>query len=92
MSEVGQSVFDLMRAALLPNGSAPLVRLFMRDASYFDVTYVQRLVDVAQSRVGVAAMGLDELNDLERLGLQVLMDSAYLEFPARPTADATHVK
>jgi hypothetical protein len=69
-------LFAQMRASLQPRGSQPLVRLAMRDAAFFNVEYVQKAIDAAQSRCALVAQGLDELNELEQLALHLLCDSA----------------
>ena len=74
-------LFELLRTSFVPRGSAPLVRLFMRDAAYFDVDFVQKAVAEAKSRCTLAASGVDELSVLEQLALQLLCDSAYIKRP-----------
>lgn len=74
-------LFEQLRTSLVPRGSAPLVRLFMRDAAYFDANFVQKAVAEARSRCTLAASGIDELSVLEQLALQLLCDSAYIKRP-----------
>jgi len=75
---VSSDLFEQLRTGLVPRGSAPLVRLFMRDAAYFNVDFVQKAVAEAKSRCALAASGVDELSVLEQLALQLLCDSAYI--------------
>ena len=78
---VAPDLFELLRNSLVPRGSAPLVRLFMRDSAYYDADFVQKAVAEAKSRCTLAASGLDELSVLEQLALQLLCDSAYISKP-----------
>lgn len=80
---VAPDLFEQLRSSLVPRGSAPVVRLFMNDSSYYDADLVQKAVATARSRYALAASGLDELNVLEQLALQLLCDSAHI---CRPTA------
>lgn len=92
MNLCGRNLFDRMRADLRPQGTAPLVRLFIRDSSYYDVGFVERAVERARSRASTVAAGLDEFNELEQLGMRVLLDSAYLELTKGPALDTTPEK
>jgi hypothetical protein len=74
-------LFEQLRTSLVPRGSAPLVRLFMRDAACFDADFVQKAVAEAKSRCALAAGGVDELSALEKLALHLLCDSAFIERP-----------
>jgi hypothetical protein len=69
----------LMRERLQPKGRLPLVRLELRGAAMFDHDFVNGCITRLQTRLALARAGLDEpLNELERLALHVLLDSAYL--------------
>lgn len=68
--------FASMRAALVPRGTAPVVRLSIGPAAYFSVGIVQAALDEAESRCAQAASGLDTLTPLEILAIHLLHDSA----------------
>lgn len=69
-----------MREALRPQGTAPVVRLFLRDNTYYDEAYVKEILADLATKLTLIHAGLeDKLSPLEKLGVQVLLDSAYIK-------------
>lgn len=76
-----QNLFETMRTALQPQGTAPVVRLGfegLSGAAYFDKDFVHQCLDTLEKRCRVAAAGIDPLNPLERLAAELLKSSAGL--------------
>lgn len=63
-----------MRSRLVPGGTAPLVRLSLRTA-YVDEALVTSAIDELERAALRNLADNRELNALERLGVQLLMDS-----------------
>lgn len=76
MSDI--DLFDVMKQELVPQGTKPLVRLFLKGSAYFDAEFVMTAVKLLQSRVQMASAGVYTLNELEILASHVLIDSAYI--------------
>ena len=70
--------FQAMRRSLKPQGSKPVVRLRLKDASYFDADFVQKAIDEYEKKLTVFASGLDNMTALETIAFEVLKDSSYL--------------
>lgn len=69
-----------IREALKPKGTAPVVKLFLRDNTYYDEAYVKKiLADLSTRLICIHAGFDDELTPLEKLAVQVLLDSAYIK-------------
>lgn len=69
-----KEVARVMKYTLVPQGTEPAVRLFL-NSSYYDQSFIREcLKDVAMLSVR-AGLG-DEINSLEKLGLQVLLASS----------------
>tara|TARA_B100001105_G_scaffold140966_2_gene112949 strand:- start:3523 stop:3792 length:270 start_codon:yes stop_codon:yes gene_type:complete len=79
----GTDLFAQLSTTLVPRGTAPLVRLSMRSAAYFDADFVQRAVAEARTRCAQAAAGIDKLSLLEQLAVHLLCDSADIRPPLR---------
>lgn len=92
MNLCGCNLFERMREDLRPQETAQIVRLIIADASYYDLRFVQRAVEWARSRVIAVAVGLDEFNEFEQLGMRALPDSAYLGLPKGANACASAKK
>lgn len=72
-----KSIITKLRSTLQPQGTAPLVRLFLSKDAYFDVEFVNACIDqVEKIHVGIVLEG--EISTLEKLAIQVLLDSAYI--------------
>lgn len=72
------NVFQQMREVLQPKGTAPLVRLFLGDAAYFDEAFVRECIDDLE-RTGISAHALGEpLTPLQKLAMNVLTESALI--------------
>lgn len=76
MSDI--DLFGVMKQELVPQGTKPLVRLFLKESAYFDVEFVMSAVNLLQSRVRMISAGVYTLNELEILASHVLIDSAYI--------------
>jgi hypothetical protein len=67
-----------MRETLQPKGTAPLVRLFLNNAAYFNKDFVKSCIDEIERKTFLVACELDDFTPLEKLGFHVLCDSAYI--------------
>ncbi len=77
---VSNDVLNQLRAALKPKGTAPLVRLALKDNSYFDESFVKGVLSALSMRLVLINVGMDDpLSPLEQLGLRVLLDSAGID-------------
>jgi hypothetical protein len=67
-------ILDDLVKAFTPNGAAKILAL--RPVLYVDHSEVLAAVKCLQKRVAMQAAGVDELNDLEKLGARLLIDAA----------------
>ena len=70
-------VLTKMKQELVPQGSAPLVRLFLNPATYFDATFVAACISELAKLEMSAVLGCPP-SPLQRLAAHVLIDSAYI--------------
>lgn len=75
-----QDIIAQMKAELAPQGTAPLVRLFLREASYFKKEFVDACIKEMETLPARAAVD-SKISALEKLAVRVLVDSAYLNQP-----------
>jgi|JI10StandDraft_1071094.scaffolds.fasta_scaffold1276100_2 hypothetical protein len=76
------SIFDRMRNVLQPRGTAEIVGLSMEgvgNTAYFSKAFVHSCIDLLEKKALLAQIGVEPLNDLEKLAAQLLMDSAYID-------------
>lgn len=78
MGITDSNFFEQLRIALRPKGTSPIVRLFLRDNSYYKEPYVQECIDELEHKINLVSAGLHEFTNLERLSINVLMDSSYM--------------
>lgn len=76
-------LFAQLRAKLQPHGSEPLVRLFLKDAGYVDLAFVEQCINDAELLMTKGMLG-QKPTALEKLGMQVLIDSAGLDIGNKP--------
>jgi hypothetical protein len=67
-----------MREMLVPRGEAPIIRLQI-DNAYFKADFITACIDKLEKKMMLAAVGLDDLNELEKLAIYILADSAYIK-------------
>jgi hypothetical protein len=85
MQEVNKEVISQLRERLQPRGTAPLVRLELKGAAFFQHDFVKECVSTLSTRLALARAGLDEpLNPLETLAVHVLLDSAHIKLGESP--------
>jgi hypothetical protein len=70
-----------MRESLVPKGTKPVVRLFLKDASFFNYEFITGCIDEINKRSLIVKAELDEFTPLEKLAMHVLFDSAYIAKP-----------
>jgi hypothetical protein len=75
-----QEIIEILRNALKPKGTAPVVRLDL-DNKYYKADFVQECIDEMEQLAKRSFVG-DEPTALERLAAHVLMDSAGIESPS----------
>jgi len=68
--------FSQVRERLVPQGTSPVVRLFL-ESSYFDETFVKDCINEME-RQALYQIILGEFTPLQKLGAQVLLNSAYI--------------
>lgn len=64
------SIIENMKNRLVPEGTLPVVRLSLDNASYFDVDFVRSCIDELKSITLIKP-----ISPLQKLALHVLMDS-----------------
>jgi len=76
-----QEIIKNLREALVPKGTAPVVRLFLNDmgGNYFNEDFVQQCINDFETKIFLASTGLYEITALEKLAIHVLLDSAYID-------------
>jgi len=79
----GRELFTQLRENLQPRGSEPLVRLFLKDSTYVDLAVVKQCINDAESLMTTGLLG-QKPTALEKLGLQVLLDSARISVDNPP--------
>lgn len=67
-----------MECMLKPQGSKPVVRLFLKGSSYFDEKFVNACIKELKRLPIITAMG-ENISPLQKLGMIVLADSAYID-------------
>lgn len=68
-------VIKKLRETLVPQGSLPVVHLFLNKASYFNEKDVQDCINELQTSIQLES----QLSPLQRLATAVLLDSAYID-------------
>jgi len=76
--KVSVNMFDALRTALVPQGTASIVRLQMQGAATFDALFIQQAIGELEKACTWQAMGMGDLTKLEQLALHLLCDSAGL--------------
>ena len=71
----GPDHFATMRATLVPQGTAPVVRIG-GDSMYLDATFVQECISEAENVCRMVGFGLHVATPLERLAMHLLTQSA----------------
>lgn len=74
-----KEIFKRLEESLLMGDDDKLVRLELGPVPYFTKSFVKDCIKSAKTSIQLAAMGMDTLNPLERLGLHVLLDSAHIK-------------
>lgn len=78
-----QKLISDMRAILQPQGTADVVLIRINKAwPFFEFTSseVQEMIDELESKLLLAASGIDdEISPLTKLGIRLLLSSAYLD-------------
>lgn len=69
------SLTKILRENLKPAGSKNLVRLSMRPAAMFDHGFITKCINDVVMKNKMVELGLEEISSLERLGLNLLIDS-----------------
>jgi len=72
-----KEIIDRLKKVLVPQGTEPLVRLFLNRATYVDKKYVESAIDEFERHIFLG--GTLPLSNLERIGIMVLCDSAYMD-------------
>jgi len=67
-----------MESMLKPQGTEPVVRLFLKGSSYFDEQFVNDCIKEIKRFPIKLALG-EKLSPLQKLGMMVLADSAYID-------------
>lgn len=66
-----------MKDALQPGGTSPIVRLFLRDSSYFNKDFIDSCIEELERLPVLITLG-EKMTPLQQLALYVLMDSSYI--------------
>lgn len=75
-----QELLDRLRERLVPQGTAPVVKLELMHYGFFDADSIQKAIDrFEQILVTHVALG-EKANPLEALGIRLLLDSIYYEW------------
>ena len=73
-------IIKQMRATLVPNGTAPIVQLFI-SGGYYKEEFVFQCIDYLEKKLIMVNIGMDTLSPIEGLAIDVLLDSAYIKRP-----------
>lgn len=71
-------IIETMRKTLVPGGTSPIVRLSLKNSSYFDAEFIRSCIDELERIPVMVAMG-ERVSPLQKLALCVLKDSAGVE-------------
>lgn len=74
----GIDFINIMERTLVPQGTLPLVRLFLKDSSYFSEEFIKSCIQEIERLPMNMALG-EKITPLQKLGMYVLLDSAYIE-------------
>ena len=72
-------MIEAMRANLKPQGTKPVVRLFISGAGFFNTDFVTQCIDEIENKTAQVSAGLHTFTPLERLAIEVLANSANIE-------------
>jgi hypothetical protein len=75
--KTNQEMIDRLKQYLAPQGTEPVVRLFLNRATCVDKTCIDNAIDEFEKHMFFA--GTLPLSNLERIGMMVLCDSAYMD-------------
>lgn len=71
-------VINELKSALVPQGTLPVVRLFLNSSSYFNKPYIDECIQDLEKAIFNISLG-EPLTALQKLAINVLLDSAYIE-------------
>lgn len=72
------SIVSRLRAALQPQGTAPIVQLDLNGCGLFNLDFITKCIDEIERMDIRIALG-DKPTELEKLAIQLLLDSAYID-------------
>jgi hypothetical protein len=68
-----------LRASLVPKGTLPVVRIFLKDNTYYKQEFVESCINELERKLLLVRAEMEELTPLEKLAIAVLVDSSYIE-------------
>jgi hypothetical protein len=71
-----QEIIDRLKNVLVPQGTKPVIRLFLNQATYVDKNFVDGAISEFEKHMFLA--GILPVSNLEKLGIMVLCASAYM--------------
>ena len=72
------SMLDQIKSSLRPQGTEPLVRLFLNSSAYFQKEFVDECINDLEKAIINVNLG-EPMTSLQKLAVHVLMDFAYIE-------------
>lgn len=73
------NVIAIMHETLRPKGTEPIVRLFLKDSSYYNQEFVTKCIVELEKALSFSAILGEPLSPLQMLASHVLMHSAHLD-------------
>lgn len=73
-----KNLIEELKSNLIPKGSEPVVKLFLNNNSYYNEKFVQKCISDLVAKSLIVRSELDDFTSLEKLAIQVLFDSAYI--------------
>lgn len=69
---MSDDLFEQYREALVPQGTLPLVRLTLGGCAFYSHDFIKQVINEMETKVRLAAAGLEELTASDCLVLEVL--------------------
>lgn len=75
---IDNDIICTLCSTLVPGGELPIIRLFLKDSSYFNEDFVKQCINEVEKISMMSVLG-EQVSPLQLLAIQVLKDSAYIE-------------
>lgn len=72
-----RNIIKDLRTYLVPGGTADLIYLTLGTAPFYQGEFVRKCIDELELKAVTVSCGMEEFTALEKLGFEVLLNSAY---------------